>query len=406
MKRRLLIFGGSHSELPLIHAAHKLGFSVTTSGNRPYHPGHTIADSYVPADFSDPLQMLDVAKRSECEFIVSAANDYAYLSSCEVAEKLGLPGFDRPGIAYSLHHKHLFKALASSLGIPVTKFVAIDKGTLDFSGIASLSFPLVVKPVDLTGGKGISIVKDSEALFAAVATVRSLSKSQAVVIEEFFNGSLHSYSTIINNGHVVFEYVDNEFCCARPYLVTTSTSQAKVPPAVITDLKLQTEKLVAALPLIDGILHCQFLYRDGSYVILEYTRRSSGDLYSEVVEAVTGVRHAEQFIRQSTGMPLDLSRFRPNSRFVSRHCVFPSQRGQFGGIHIAPELQKHVQSVTKAVPLGYEFASCLEEKAAVVVCSFGDRTSMEYFSARFNDFIGCQLLPPIEQSPSRSEILN
>lgn len=392
MSGHVLIFSGSHSELPLIHAAHNLGFRVTTSGNRPDHPGHKIADAYLPADFSCPGQMLEVAKNSGCEFIVSAANDYAYLSSCEVAATLGFPGFDQPAVAYSLHHKHLFKPLAASLGLPVTKFVIIEPGTLDMRCIENLAFPLVVKPVDLTGGKGISVVNNKTSLNKAVAYARSLSKSPSVVIEEFFDGTLHSYSTIIRDGKVIFDYADNEFCSPSPYLVSTSTSQVTVTQGVLAELKMHTEKLSAKLGLIDGILHCQFLHRNGNFIILEYTRRCSGDLYSEVIQAVTGIRHAEQFIRQSTCLPFDLSKTRPVSQFISRHCVFPNQGGRFAGISIDPELRKYIHSVTEALPHGYAFKAGWQEKSAVVITKFSDHKCMEAFRPRFHELINCRLM--------------
>lgn len=394
MSGHVLIFSGSHSELPLIHAARRLGFRVTTSGNRPDHPGHKISDAYLPADFSCPIQMLEVAKNSGCDFIVSAANDYAYLSSCEVAATLGYTGFDQPTVAYSLHHKHLFKPLAASLGIPVTKFVSIGQGPLDIRCIEGLAFPLVVKPIDLTGGKGITVVNDEASLITAVAYARSLSKSPYVVIEEYFDGTLHSYSTIIRHGKVIFEYSDNEFCSPSPYLVSTSTSQAKVTQEVLAELKIHTEKLAVKLGLIDGILHCQFLYQNRNFVILEYTRRCSGDLYSEVVEAVTGIRHAEQFIRQSTGLPFDLTRTSPVSQFISRHCVFPKQDGRFAGICIESELKKHIHSITEAFPHGYAVNTSRQEKTAVVITKFNDYQSMEAFRPRFHELINCRLTSP------------
>lgn len=408
MSGHVLIFGGSHSELPLIRAAKRIGLRVTTSGNRPDHPGHRLADGYLRGDFSDPIEMREVARMSGCDFIVSAANDYAYLSACEVAAALDFPGFDRPEIAYALHHKHLFKTLALSVGMPVTRFVSIERGPADLGQIRSLSYPLVVKPVDLTGGKGISVVNDETSLLAAIDTARSLSKSAALVIEEFFEGTLHSYSAIIRDRRIVFEYADNEFCSPSPYLVSTSTSAADVGPAVIDDLRYQTEKLARKLDLVDGVLHCQFLHRQGDYVILEYTRRCSGDLYSDVVEAVTGIRHSEQFIRQSTRQPLDLARPVPVSGFVARHCVFPQRPGAFSGISVAPELASHIHAVTEAFEHGYRFDAGWKEKAAVVLLQFTDKVSMEVMRPHFHELLTCNLaadsgttdrLAPAEISP-------
>lgn len=388
-RNSVLIFGGSHSEIPLIRAARQLGLTVFTSGNRPDHPGHALADHYFPGDFSNSDQMTEVAERSRCDFIVSAANDYAYLSACTVAEKLGFPGFDPLETAEALHHKHRFKQLAAALGLPATRFITLEAGINELPANHGLRYPLVVKPVDLTGGKGISIVETVFDLPNAITVARKLSKQGALVIEEYFDGSLHSYSTIIANGRVVFDYADDEYCLQTPYLVSASTSIVSVPLHILTDLKHQAEKLAKHLNLVDGILHCQFLYKSGNYVILEYTRRCSGDLYSEVVEAVTGIKHAEQFIRCSATLDLNISYTRTVSDFIGRHCVFSLREGSFNGIEISSSLKPWVKSITEAVPRGYLFNDNRLEKAAVVILQFPTRGDMLRIRPEMNAHIKC-----------------
>lgn len=388
---RVLILGGGHSELPLICAARKLGLTVYTSGNRPDHPGHALADRYFPGDFSNAAQMTELAKHSACDFVVSAANDYAYLSACAVTETLGLPGFDPLDTAEILHHKHRFKPLAAALGLPVTRFVTLPADRSDIPADASLRYPLVVKPVDLTGGKGISVVRTPAELPAAIAEARRLSKQCVLVVEEYFQGTLHSYSTIIENGKIAFDYADNEYCHPTPYLVSTSTSIATVPLHVLADLRHQTEKLARQMALVDGVLHCQFLYGGGDYVILEYTRRCSGDLYSEVVEAVTGLRHAEQFVRQSAGLPLELTRARPAGDYISRHCVFPDRAGRFDGIDIDEAIAPCVLSVTEALPHDHVFDAGWKEKAAVVILRFPSLDRMFELRPMLNDLLRCRI---------------
>ncbi len=396
---RVLILGGGHSELPLIRSARQLGLTVYTSGNRPDHPGHALADRYFPGDFSDAEQMTAIAKQSGCDFVVSAANDYAYLSACKVAERLGLPGFDPTDTAEILHHKHRFKPLAAALGLPVTRFVTLPADSSEIPADASLRYPLVVKPVDLTGGKGISVVRTPAELTAAMAEARRLSRQGVLVVEEYFQGTLHSYSTIIENGKVVFDYADNEYCHPTPYLVSTSTSIASVPLHVLTDLRHQTEKLARHMALVDGVLHCQFLYGGGDYVILEYTRRCSGDLYSEVVEAVTGLRHAEQFVRRSAGLPLELTRARTAGDYISRHCVFPDQAGCFDGIDIADAIASRVLSVTEGLPRGHRFDAGWKEKAAVVILRFDNLAEMLDLRPALNKLLCCRLTDGCEGQP-------
>jgi biotin carboxylase len=389
-KKSVLILGGSHSELPLIRAARTFGLDIFTSGNRPDHPGHELADYYYPGDFSNAEEMADLSRRIGCNYVVSAANDFAYLSACAVAEALGLPGFDPRSIAELLHHKHCFKPLAAELGLPITRFITHNIGDVTHE-TKGLCYPLIVKPVDLTGGKGISVVYDAKELQKAIALARSISKQETLVIEEYFQGTLHSYSTIIENGKVVFDYADNEYCHPTPYLVSTSTSIAAVPPHILTDLRFQTEKIARRLKLVDGVLHCQFLYKDGDYVILEFTRRCSGDLYSDVVEAVTGVRHAEQFVRASLGLRLSIASSTPASSFVSRHCIFADRPGRFNGLEIDEVMSPFVLSVTEALPRSYSFDTAWKEKAAVVILRFPTHASMLENQPLLNVSIRCRI---------------
>ena len=141
-------------------------------------------------------------------------------------------------------------------------------------------------------------------------------------------------------------------------------------------MKIQTEKLIKYLKLVDGILHCQFLYKQGEYVIVEYTRRMSGDLYSNVVEAVTGLRHSEQFIRSSTGMSLELTRDKPIGDFISRHCIFPTKTGFYQSIQSDKKITPFIISSTNAFEPGYFFKEPLKEKAAVVLLSYPSHSCM------------------------------
>jgi biotin carboxylase len=250
----------------------------------------------------------------------------------------------------------------------------------------------MVKPVDLTGGKGISTISNSSGFKQAIKHSTELSKLSSVVIEEFFDGTLHSYSTIIKNSKIVFEYADNEYCHPTPYLVSTSTSIVSVPLNILSDLKRATELVAKKLNLIDGVLHCQFLYRDGEYRILEYTRRCSGDLYSTVVELVTGLSHADIFIQQSLGYNLSFTYNKPISPFVSRHCVFPKNSGLFKGISISFKLDKYVHSTTSAFLKNYHFKESMAEKAGVIILSYNTQATMLEMTNELNNLIQCEVL--------------
>lgn len=384
---RILILGGSHSELPLIQSAKRAGLKVVTTGNQPTHPGHQLSDFYLCGDFSDLDQMDDVFQRSGCRYVVSAANDYAYLTACRLAQRHALPGFDPADTALTLHHKHLFKPLAASLGMPTTRFKVIHKGRPTDWQSLDLHYPLIVKPVDLTGGKGMTVVRKPEQLYSALVHAGCMTRENELVIEEYFEGHLHSYSTIINNGEIIFEYADNEFCHPNPFLVSTSTSLASVPTHILSDIRHQTEKLANHLNLSDGVLHSQFLHNNSEYRILEYTRRCSGDLYSTVVEKVTGLKHADQFIRQSLGMKTELFFSEKKHSFVSRHCIFPEKPGKNNTLLIDPKILSYVVSVVNAWPADHEYTKIDSEKSSVAIILYPNLMTMTNLTSEIHNLI-------------------
>ncbi|MCX6210930.1 MAG: ATP-grasp domain-containing protein, partial [Bacteroidetes bacterium] len=346
------------------------------------------SDEYIEGDFSNSKLMLEIAKKTKCNFILSGANDFAYLSACEVADKLKLPGFDNPTTAYTLHHKNLFKEIAKSIKLPVTKFIITDVKKNNSQDLEDLVFPLIVKPVDLTGGKGISLVQTKKELNNAFLLSNKYSRSDKVIIEEFFYGSLHSYSTIIENEKIIFEYSDNEFCNSTPFLVTTSTSIVMVPHHILHDIKIQTEKLAKKLKLINGVLHCQFLYHKNRYVILEYTRRCSGDLYSNVVELVTGKVHIEQFVRQSMGLKTELrSSEITQSDYVSRHCIFTKKTGILNNIIISKNIKNNIYSKTNIYNDNYFYSSTENKKITVVIMKFDSYEAMNTANLNINNYL-------------------
>jgi biotin carboxylase len=376
MSKSLLILGGSHSEIPLIEAAKEFKLKVFTTGNRSEQIGHQLSDEYIPGDFSDFDEMLYVIKKSKCDYICSGANDYSYLSACNAAEKMNLPGYDPLDTAYALHHKHLFKPIAKQLGIPTTNFCIVDIYEKSKNKIKYLNFPLIIKPVDLTGGKGISKITRIEELESALEVIKILSKEKFAIVEEFFEGSLHSYSTLIINEQVVFQYADNEFCLQNPYLVSSSCSLASVPLDIIQDIKSQVEKIAKFLKLKNGILHCQFIYSSGDYKILEFTRRCSGDFYSSVVEAVTGLKHSQQFIRSYVNLELSLQKKPTKSQFISRHCIFSENKGLFMNIRVDKSLEKNVILKSDAFKAGFKIDHENKEKMGVVILEFKSQIEM------------------------------
>ena len=301
-KKKLLIAGGGYADIPLIKAAKSLGYYVITSGNRPEELGHKVSDEYRPADFSDPEAMLDLARGIGIDAICPCCNDFSAISSAYVAEQLDLPGYDSYEISKLIHHKDSYRKFAIENGIPTPNAKGFDNFEDALSSIDDFRLPLIIKPVDLTGGKGITKINDQLEARDALEEAFAISKLGRVVVEEFIEGSRHGFSAFIRDGKVIFHFTDNEHYYLNQYMVSAASTPSTVPESVVKELVSQSEKISELLSLKTGIFHVQFILREDEPVIIEICRRPPGDLYIKLVEHATGVDYPSWIVRAFCGL--------------------------------------------------------------------------------------------------------
>jgi biotin carboxylase len=288
-KKILLIAGGGYADIPLIQAAKALGFYVITSGNRANDLGHRYSDECHLADFSDQQAMLKLAKTLRIDAICACCNDFSALSSAYVAEQMGLPGHDAYETTQIIHHKDRYRRFALEHNIPSPHAEGFQSVKSALDTLDQFQFAIIIKPVDLTGGKGVSIVTHEDEARSALEVAFTCSRVKRVVVEEFIEGSKHGLSTFIQDGRVVFHFSDNEYYYLNPYLVSAASTPGTVPSEVLRQLCNTAEKVAHLLCLKTGIFHIQYILRGNDPFIIEICRRPPGDLYTRFVQVATGV---------------------------------------------------------------------------------------------------------------------
>ena len=341
--RRLLIAGGSHADIPMVLAAKGLGYHVTTSGNRTDDLAHRHSDNFVPCDYSVPDQVLGVARQIGADAICASCNDFSALSSAYAAKELGLPGHDVPEVAEVIHHKDKWRVFAQEEGIGGPAAVGCGNLKEVKMAVERLRAPFMVKPVDLTGGKGIQRVESEQEALRAAEAAFSISKAKRIVVEEFITGTRHGFTCMLRSGKVVFHFVDDEIYHLSPYLVSAALSSSSCPAAAVENLIAQSEKIAGSLRLVDGIFHVQFIVQPSSEpVIIEISRRGPGDLYVELVRHATGAPYAEWIVRAACGMDMGGICEMPVRRSVTRHCLMADRSGFFGGFDFDSAVERRI----------------------------------------------------------------
>ena len=341
--KKILILNGSHSEIPLIKESKKLGLFVITSGNNPKLIGHKYSDLYINEDFSKKERILDISINHGIDYICSASNDFAVISASYVAEKLGFPGYDSFKTTLTLHQKDKFKKIACKLKLNIPKYLSCSLDEKNILRDNYINLPFMVKPVDLTGGKGITKVNKIEELKKAMDNAFNASKAKRIIIEEYIDGSLHSFSTIIIGKVVAFYFSDNEFSPFNPYHVTASFSPSTNIYKIKNNLVRQIENLARELNLKDGIFHVQYIYSKSRFYIIDITRRCSGDLYPLPVYYSSGLNLSKFIIDSAMGkISINLNRFKQTG-FYGRYCVLSNKEGKFSHFLMNDKIKKYVK---------------------------------------------------------------
>jgi biotin carboxylase len=373
---RLLILGGSHAEVPLINAGKELGFEVITTGNKASDVGHSFSDLYVPGDFSNVEEMIALAREHRVTAVCSGCNDFAAISAASIAEALGLSGHDSVDLTYAIHHKNRFYDMANKATVPVPRSTEVTTISEARESVAEFGLPIILKPTDLTGGKGISVVHHLEELDAAWKAAASISRRDCFVLQQFIVGSNHAVSVLVVNGEVNFVFFDNEHYFINKYLVGAASFPTSLSKEIQSRVLSSVQLLVDDLHLADGLLHLQFMVNEkGEHFFIDVCRRPPGDLYISFVELATNVPYPELIVRLAAGLEAKIPDKQLSGKFIGRLCLMPTRIGRFAKVQEVPGPGRVIERTPLMLP-GTEISDLGVQKVEILQLEFDSAEEM------------------------------
>ena len=184
--KRILFLGAAHFQIPPIEYARQAGYYVLTCDTRPDSPGHRLAHESHNVSTVDQKGVLELARSRAVDGIVSFGSDVSTLPAAVVAGALGLPGAATETVAI-LTRKSLFRQFLSRTGLQQQRYGVFCQDNIDAAAAFAMDFgaSAVIKPVDSSGSKGVSVVHGTADIDAALAYAYSESHSGEVIIEEY-----------------------------------------------------------------------------------------------------------------------------------------------------------------------------------------------------------------------------
>ena len=347
-----MLLGGLRYLLPVIEEAHKLGVYVITADYLPNNIAHKYSDEYCNVSIIDKEAVLKAAQDLKIDGVLSHAVDPGVTTAAYVAEKMGLPFQCSYKAACILQDKSLFRKFLSEHGFNCPKAKGYDNVENALKDVDYFNWPVIVKPVDSAGSKGVTKVEDKAKLKAAIETALSASLSKNFIIEDFLDkvGAQSSADIFTVDGKLVYPaYSDQLFDknAANPYTPAIEIWPASMEQKYQDDLTAQLQRLFTLLGVKSGIYNVESrVCSDGKAYIMEVSPRGGGNRIAELQDMATGQSLIVGEIKKALGMPMDNITAPQYDGVWCNYILHSSKEGVLVSVDIDPEFKrKHVRDI-------------------------------------------------------------
>lgn len=306
-QKKLMLLGGLRYLKPVIEAAHKQGYYVITADYLPNNIAHKWSDEYCNVSIIDKEAVLKEAQRLKIDGIMSFACDPGVVAASYVQNKMGLPSFGPFESVEILQNKDKFRAFLTEHGFNVPKAKGYDKAEKAIAGANLWDYPVIVKPTDAAGSKGVTRVDDASQLKAAVEYAFKHSISGHIIVEDFIEkkGCSSDTDSMSIDGKLVF----TSFCAQRFDVKATNpyTPAAYSWPSTFTKeeedyLTSEIQRLITLLHLKTVVYNIEVrVAPNGKPYIMELTPRGGGNRLCEMLRYATGVDMITAITRAMVG---------------------------------------------------------------------------------------------------------
>ncbi len=289
--KKLLIVGGGRGQMRAIRRARQAGVHTVVSDMDPAAPGAAIADAFARADTFDPAATAQAAQKHQVDGITTLGTDQPVLTVTKAAAELGLPHCLTEEQALSVTNKRYMKQCFDRSGIPHSPYRIINS-TFQPEQLDGLQLPLVLKPVDSQGQRGVVRLESHSAVTDYLPEALRYSRDGYAVVEEFYAGQEITFSGWVRDGQMypltITDRITTPFyphigvCIAHTY---PSRVFAQYGPEIVEI----SRRIVGAFGIQQGPLYFQMLVGEEGVRVNEVAARIGGAYEDEFIPALTGI---------------------------------------------------------------------------------------------------------------------
>lgn len=346
--KKLMLLGGMRYLVPVIEAAHKLGAYVITCDYLPNNIAHKYSDEYCNVSILEKDKVLEKAKELKIDGILSFACDPGVVTAAYVAEKMGLPSSGPYESVEILQNKGKFRKFLTenNFNVPVAKqYTDIETALND---IEMFNWPVIVKPTDSAGSKGVTKVEEKDKLKDAINYALKFSHSNEFIIEDFLekigdSSDCDSFSIDGKLKFVSFSAQKFDENCENPYTPAAFTWPASISKEHQEELTNEIQRLLKLLDMKNSIYNIETREcTNGKAYIMECSPRGGGNRLAEMIRYMTGVDMITNIVKSALGMELDVIEQKEIKDNWAEIILHSEKEGIFEKLWISEEISSNI----------------------------------------------------------------
>lgn len=353
MKKKVLLLGSDFGSYDVVIEAHKMGLYVIATDLMDWSPTKAEADEAWMISTTDIDVLEQKCRENDVKAVLYGASDFNITQGRELCKRLGLPLFCSDDYGWKVaRDKSEFKKVCESVGAPVAKGYKLTDA-LSREELDKIIYPVVIKPVDKSGNRGMSYCHNEEELVAAYHKAREVSDNPTIVCERMLHGDEWVVNYVLTNGVGRMIYFGRELHehdqAANLYsMILTSANHLKVWNE---EVEPYIQKFFKTAGFVNGIAWFECMFdEDGHFYLIEPGYRFSSETSYALYEKVDGFNSVRWYIEDALGvkhteadLPIGLNKAYREG--VASYHLFSTKAGI---IHTIEGLEK-VQSMENVV---------------------------------------------------------
>jgi len=312
--KRALVLGASKWQVPLIHTAQSLGLEVVATDRDPNAVGFKVADFAETIDILNINANIEIACKYGIEAVMTDQTDYAMNVVAAVAQELYLPG-PSTQVARNCTNKRLMRELTSKIGVPNPVYSIVADRKEAFDAALKTGFPLVIKPTDNQGSRGVFKINSFDDLDKLFDESIGFSREGLALIESFIVGTEVTVEGFVADGVLNVLAISGKKHTPPPRIIAVNLEfPPSFPPRIMESIRKTACDTARALGMTNGPFHGEFIVNQKGVYLVEAAHRGGGSgTSSHIVPAVSGVNILDKLVRVSLGHKVAIKPTRNNA---------------------------------------------------------------------------------------------